>query len=301
MSAGSTDAARRGLRRPSAAAVGVFVGFGLAGLLLATSANTARGTQLRPDRTDVAGLIRSENAKRAAEDRRLASLHAEVDALTATAAGGDSEVARLRQQADGVAVAAGLAPVQGHGLVVTLDDAPAGGTRPAGAQPDDLVVHQQDVQGVVNALWAGGAGAMMLMDQRVISTSAVRCVGNTLLLQGRLYPPPYRIAAIGNVAQLRKAMAASPTIPIYLEYKDRYGLGWNVEEKDLAMPGYGGPLTLRYARVPHTSAGASASPSSASPSPSAASPSGSSTSGSSASASGSDAPSSRTSPGPSPS
>ena len=53
---------------------------------------------------------------------------------------------------------------------------------------DDLVVHQGDVQAVVNALWAGGAEAMSIMDVRVISTSAVRCVGNTLLLHGRSSP-----------------------------------------------------------------------------------------------------------------
>ncbi len=57
--------------------------------------------------------------------------------------------------------------------------------------PDDLVVHQQDVQAVVNALWAGGADAVQVMDQRLLSTSAVRCVGNTLLLNGRVYSPPY--------------------------------------------------------------------------------------------------------------
>jgi hypothetical protein len=107
---------------------------------------------------------------------------------------------------------------------------------------------------------------MMLMDQRVISTSAVRCVGNTLILQGRLYPPPYRIAAIGDVAQLKRAMAASPTIPIYLEYRDRYGLGWNEEEKDLSMPAFQGPLALRYATVP---AAATPAPAATTPAPAA--------------------------------
>ena len=38
------------------------------------------------------------------------------------------------------------------------------------------MVHQQDIQAVVNALWAGGADALQIMDQRVISTSAVRMV-----------------------------------------------------------------------------------------------------------------------------
>jgi uncharacterized protein YlxW (UPF0749 family) len=166
--------------------------------------------------------------------------------------------------------------------VVTLDDAPTGGTRPPGVQPDDLVVHQQDVQGVVNALWAGGAEAMMLMDQRVISTSAVRCVGNTLILQGRLYAPPYRISAIGNVADLNRAIAASPTIPIYLEYHNRLGLGWDVNEQDLRMPAYAGSLALHHARVPREP--------SPSPSPSASGPSGASGSSRSGSSSGSSSP-----------
>ena len=38
----------------------------------------------------------------------------------------------------------------------------------------------------------------MIQDQRIIATSAVQCVGNTLLLQGRVYSPPYVIKAIGD-------------------------------------------------------------------------------------------------------
>ena len=80
---------------------------------------------------------------------------------------------------------AGTQPVEGPAVVVELNDAKIPSDQlPEGIGVDDIVVHQQDVQAVVNALWAGGAEAMMLMDQRVISTSAVRCVGNTLILQG---------------------------------------------------------------------------------------------------------------------
>jgi uncharacterized protein YlxW (UPF0749 family) len=287
----STGGGVVGSRRAGPAAVGVVAVFAVAGLLFATSAATARGTQLRPDGTDLVALIRSENAQRDLTDRQLAGLRAQIDALTATAARSDSEVARLRAGAQDNSAAAGLAPVAGHGLVVTLDDAPVGGTRPAGAQPDDLVVHQQDVQGVVNALWAGGAEAMMLQDQRVISTSAVRCVGNTLILQGRLYSPPYRISAIGDVAGMKEAIAASPTIPIYLEYKDRFGLGWSVQEQDLTMPAFGGALALRFATVPHRSPSGPAVPSGAGAPSGSAAPSGSIASSKAGSPSGAGSPS----------
>jgi uncharacterized protein YlxW (UPF0749 family) len=239
-----------GLRGHGIAVIGVVAVFAAAGLLFATSAETARGTQLRTDRTDPVVVIRAENAKQDKATRRLAALRGQIDAQEAAEADVNSEVADLRRQAASLAPGAGLAAVTGRGLIVSLDDAPYDGTRPAGAMPDDLVVHQQDVQAVVNALWAGGAEAIMVMDQRVISTSAVRCVGNTLILQGRVYSPPFAVAAIGDPVQLRQAMDASPSIPIYLQYVQRYGLGWKVEEKDLSMPAFGGSLQLRYARVP---------------------------------------------------
>ncbi|MFG1998137.1 DUF881 domain-containing protein [Spirillospora sp. NPDC048911] len=43
----------------------------------------------------------------------------------------------------------------------------------------------------------GGAAGMQIMDQRVTSTSAVRCVGNTLILQGVVCSPPSTITAVG--------------------------------------------------------------------------------------------------------
>ena len=57
---------------------------------------------------------------------------------------------------------------------------------------NDYVVHQQDVEAVVNALWAGGAESMMIMDQRVLFNSAVRCSGNVLLCRAK-YSPPFTI------------------------------------------------------------------------------------------------------------
>ncbi len=101
---------------------------------------------------------------------------------------------------------------------------------------------------MVNALWAGGADAIMLQDQRVISTSAVRCVGNTLILQGRVYSPPYSITAIGDVQKLRAALDRSPEIGYYLQYVASLQLGWKVQERaKLTLPAFAGSLKLQHA------------------------------------------------------
>ena len=227
----------------------------LAGVLFAATARASAGTDLRAgDRSDLPILVRAEQQRVAAADRQVTDLRAELDGLTFEVARRDTRVAEARQEAAAHAGAAGLEALRGPGLSVTLDDAPRpldGDARPAGASNDDLVVHQQDVQAVVNALWAGGADAVQLMDQRVISTSAVRCVGTTLVLQGRIYPPPYTAIAIGDPDELRNAIEDSYGVARYAAYVDRFGLVFDIEElSSVQIPGYAGSLELSHAELP---------------------------------------------------
>jgi uncharacterized protein YlxW (UPF0749 family) len=219
----------------------------LAGLLFATSAATAAGTDLRGGRrTQLTDLIAAQRRSVDAEERKAAALRAEVARAQAAAASGNTLVASAQARADGVAPAAGLTAVTGPGVTVRLDDAPhKDGVPPASSNPDDLVVHQQDVQAVVNALWAGGAEAMTLMGQRVISTSAVRCVGNTVVLHGRVYSPPFVISAIGDPDGLRTALDEEPGVEFFRTFVDKYGLGYDVTTSaHLHLPAYDGPLEL---------------------------------------------------------
>jgi len=223
-----------------------------AGLMFATSAHTSQGSDLRS--SGHAGLVDVVRAQDRVVRERAASvqqLQREVDALTAGTAPGSAEVARLRAEAARLSQAAGAQAVTGPTLSVSLDDSKrTAASLPPGYTADDIVVHQQDVQSMVNALWAGGAEAMMLQDQRVISTSAVRCVGNTLILQGRVYSPPYVIQAIGDVSTMRAALDQSPQLQRYREWVDFVGLGYDVTpEGEVTFPAYVGGLSMRNART----------------------------------------------------
>jgi uncharacterized protein YlxW (UPF0749 family) len=158
----------------------------------------------------------------------------------------DDKLAALEQSA-------GTKKLTGEAITVTLYDAPPDATAKLPGypepQPDYLVVHQQDLQAVVNALWQSGAKGIKIMDQRLISMSAVRCVGNTLILQGRVYSPPYKITAVGDPERMRKALATSSAIQNYMVYVNVYGLGWKVtEDGTVTLPGYSGTAELRYAK-----------------------------------------------------
>jgi uncharacterized protein YlxW (UPF0749 family) len=119
---------------------------------------------------------------------------------------------------------------------------------PSNARADDLVIHQSDVQAVVNAVWAAGADGVAIMDQRLSATSAVRCVGNVLLLQGRTYSPPFVITAIGDVDAVKAQLAASPQVAILQQAVDAFGLTFTVRSRpQVTLPKYTGSLDLQYA------------------------------------------------------
>lgn len=222
-----------------------------AGLLFATSSSTARGTDLRPEAVDLPDVIRERTLENERSGERAESLRTEVDQLTREAAPGSTRLQDIDARAQKQSDAAGMTPLKGPSVTVTLDDAHLSSEEiPEGYGVDDVVVHQQDVQAVVNALWRGGAEGMQIMDQRVISTSAVRCVGNTLILQGRVYSPPFTITAVGDTAELKKALDDDPTVSIYQQYVDAVGLGYEVsEDKDTRLPAFAGRTSLEHARA----------------------------------------------------
>jgi uncharacterized protein YlxW (UPF0749 family) len=240
-------------RRPTLWTVLVPVVALVAGLLFATSSRTALGTDLRAGASSqLSGLIEQRDAAVARQQEELAQLQKQVQGLTDEAASRDTEVAAAAAQAQQGSASAGLTGVSGPGLTVTLDDAPpqAGGGLPSGATADDLVIHQSDVQGVVNALWAAGADGVAIMGQRLIATSAVICVGNTLLLQGRTYSPPFIVTAVGSSAQMRQQLAASYEVQLLKGAVNDYGLTYQVtDQRQVDLPPYDGTLEMQYAHT----------------------------------------------------
>jgi uncharacterized protein YlxW (UPF0749 family) len=222
----------------------------LAGFGFAVSAHDSHGTNLRPaSNGNLADLVRAAENQVKAADLQLADLQKQAAALTAQAGDDDSAVAAAQKDEQPYLAPGGLTKVRGPGLTVVLDDARSSSLN-AGVDPNQLVVHQSDLQAVVNALWAGGAEAMTIAGQRVIATSAVRCVGNTLLLNGEVYSPPFRVAAIGPYRTMMSALDSAPGVKQFVQAAGYYGLGYTVESNSaLVLPAYGGSIGLAYARA----------------------------------------------------
>ncbi|MGH8774494.1 MAG: DUF881 domain-containing protein [Jiangellaceae bacterium] len=223
------------------------VALALCGALMAISARAADGTDLRPSRnTELSDLVRAQERRGDELAAELERLGAEVEELTAEK--GDVNTDDLQAQIEALEPAAGLTAVHGPALSVTLDDAPLPDDDrelAPGTVLEDYLIHQEDLEGVINALWAGGAEAMMVMDQRVVSTSNILCVGSSLLLHGGLYAPPYTISAIGDVDAMARALGDSEAVIDFRQWADFIGLGYRVESDDeMTLPAYEGPIDV---------------------------------------------------------
>ncbi len=222
----------------------------LCGALFVISAHNSQGTDLRPGRyTSLASLVRNEADDYDALKQKVASLNEEVAALTGSV--NDREVKRYQRKTARLEDPAGLTPRVGPGVTVTLSDAPDDVLYSTDLDPNLLVVHQQDIQAVVNAMWKAGASAVTIAGQRVVSTTGIKCLGNSVQLQGLLYSPPYEISAVGDQSALLSAIENDTYLQLYRKQAvdPRIGVGWAVAlETSVTAPAFDGLLDLSYAR-----------------------------------------------------
>lgn len=237
-------------RRQAAQAAGRRSGHSKAGaVLIAVVAvvlgllTTAAAQQLRAPQESVAdarALLEEEIADRSAQAAALqehaVALSAQIEELQQTTLASQDPEVLDELRLDGVVT--GAIPVTGPGLVVTLTD---GGGLSSDEVSSDARVRDVDIQTVVNALWASGAEAISVDDQRLTALSAIRNAGDAVLVDLVPLPgPTYVIRAIGDPQAMQAAYARSEA-PSYLQL---LGSGFGIQssaqtEDDLDLPGVG--------------------------------------------------------------
>ena len=189
-------------------------------------------------------LIERQQGATADLRAEVVTLRRQVERLSRERAGGEASAAARAETLAHLGESVGLVPVAGPGVRVTLDDSSLDQS-PTG-NVNDLVVHSQDVQAVVNALWKAGAEAVAINGQRLVATSAVLCVGNTLLLNGTVHSPPYVVTAVGAG---RDRFEADPLVRRLHDDASAFGLRFSVSrDESLEVPAYRGATALTYSR-----------------------------------------------------
>jgi len=221
------------------------------GILLSTSFNTHR--HLRRSTTELRkkGLIEVvkdlENDRNVLKDQ-LQDLSTDINKFEEKAAAEEGVLASFTGELKSQKLAAGFLPVVGPGVAVTLGDSPQ---IPAGKDPSNYIIHDYDLRVVVNALWAGGAEAIAINNQRLISTSSIRCAGNTILVNYTRLASPYKVKAIGSPEKLIESLNQNYEVkPLLKGYAKALAL--SIETREVSkhkLPAYNGSIGVEYAQA----------------------------------------------------
>lgn len=150
------------------------------------------------------------------------------------ASSNDLLIKSMKEEIDDLVILAGTTDLSGEGIVVTLSD----------GQRSDALVHDSDVLTVVNELKAAGAEAISVNNQRIISTSAIRCVGPVIQVNYQKVAAPFEIKAIGNAQYLESALTIKNGVSDVLK---ELGVGVNITRQDkVDIPKYEGTLSFKY-------------------------------------------------------
>ena len=175
----------------------------------------------------------------------LAELRAELDQIQTSASTQSDAAKDLQSRIDGLKTVAGLNERSGDGVEIVLDDA-----RGAAAAKDveKSICHNTDLTDIVNQAWRGGAEAIAINDERIVGSSSIYCVGSTIMVNGTLMSPPFKVLVIGPQNELLATYDDPTQLRDIKQRRDIYGLGFRVSRATgLHLPPYRGALNVRFA------------------------------------------------------
>jgi uncharacterized protein YlxW (UPF0749 family) len=175
----------------------------------------------------------------------LAELRAELDRIQSSASTQSDAAKDLQSRIDGLKTVAGLNERSGDGVEIILDDA-----RGAAAAKDveKSICHNTDLTDIVNQAWRGGAEAIAINDERIVGSSSIYCVGSTIMVNGTLMSPPFKVLVIGPQNELLATYDDPTQLRDIKQRRDIYGLGFRVSRATgLHLPPYRGALNVRFA------------------------------------------------------
>lgn len=189
---------------------------------------------------EMASLLKQAESERDALRVQVNKLTAQLDEVMSQE---KSVTAGIRDELARVRLAAGLTPVEGPGIEVTLNDS----TRVAqpGQDPNLFLIHDEDLLKLVNELKAAGAEAISVNGQRIVALSEIRCAGPTISVNNTRIAPPYVVQAIGDPDALETALKMRGGI---LETVQFWGIQVQItKQNNLTLPPYVGEQTFRFA------------------------------------------------------
>jgi uncharacterized protein YlxW (UPF0749 family) len=190
--------------------------------------------------------VQDLEATNAGDRRQIATLRQQIDALEAQAAARSAATQALRNQVADLRAHAGLVAMRGPGVEVRLRSGIPG----SGGSSGGYLVNFQDVQDVVNLLFAQGAEGIAVNERRITPLSAFSgSSGEVVIDQGPPLSSPLRVVAVGDRNRMETALADPSAIPGVRAREVQFQLGLTFQGgPDMSLPAYDSSLQIPHVR-----------------------------------------------------
>jgi len=224
----------------SLSAVAVVLGFMVAIQYkhqLFSSPNGIGFTSSDPEQKQMAAQLAALQKSNQNAEHQLSQLTGELSNFEQESAGGDAALKSLQQRLQDERILAGVTPVDGPGVSVTLMDGTA-----TGGNVEQVLTHDWDIRSVINELFTAGAEAVSINGYRVVATSGIFCTGPVVKINDHRIGAPFTIYAIGDAQALQSALQIQGGI---LDSLRSRGVNASTPKvmPSISMPAYTGTLS----------------------------------------------------------
>jgi uncharacterized protein YlxW (UPF0749 family) len=181
-----------------------------------------------------------------ADDRRqIGALRSQIDSLESDAAARSAATQALRGQVDDLRAHAGLVAMHGPGVEVDLRNGVPG---PDTGGQNGYLVNFEDVQDVVNLLFAEGAEGIAVNDRRITPLTAFSgSEGQVVIDQGPPLSSPIKVVAVGDRNRMQAALDDPSALPNIRARQVQFQLQLTFNgNPDITLPAYDSSLQISH-------------------------------------------------------
>ena len=204
--------------------------------------NTNAGIKETKRLTELEQQVINANSEIISLKKENMKLRGDIDIYRQDAASKDGGAAALKKELEKSHVVMGLTDVEGKGVEITLADS----TQTTNTSESTDIVHDRDLRDVVNELYGAGAEAVSINSERIVSNTAIRCVGNTIMINDKRFSSPFVIKAIGDSDALESSLNLRGGV---LDVLRLYNIQVNVTKSDkIKISKFTGHVDVTYAK-----------------------------------------------------
>lgn len=138
----------------------------------------------------------------------------------------------------------GLTEARGKGVIVKMND--------SGRQDVniDSITHAADLRDTVNFLWGIGAEDISINGERVVFTTSIDCIVNTILINNTKTTPPFEILALGDSKNISEQLENPNNLKDIKKRVKNEGLIFEIfPSKDLTINAYKGSFVTEHSKI----------------------------------------------------